>query len=71
MERYGWKYHSDRKARKLWKQWDNLAEVARRDPALFARAEGPLNFVELYYEVHHGVHLAKDKRIRRNVPPPP
>jgi len=68
MERYGWKYLSDRKARKLW---DELAELARRDSRKFARADGPLNYVELYHEVHSGVHLAKDKLIRRNAPPPP
>lgn len=69
MERYGWKYHSDRKARKLWGTWEQLAEFARRDPAAFSRAEGPVNYVDLFHEVNRSVRLARDKRIRRNLPP--
>ena len=69
MERYGWKYHSDRKARQLWSKWDQLAELATRDPAAFSRAEGPLNYVDLFHDVNRSVRLARDKRIRRNLPP--
>lgn len=69
MERYGWKYHSDRKARELWKKWDQLAEFAKRDPAAFSRAEGSLNYVDLFHDVNRSVRLARDKRVRRNLPP--
>jgi hypothetical protein len=69
MERYGWRYHSDRQARNLWSRWEQLAEFARRDPAAFSRAEGPLNYVDLFHEVSRSVRLARDKRIRRNLPP--
>jgi hypothetical protein len=69
MHRYGWEYHSDRKARRLWKQWDTLAEFARINPEAFARAEGQPNYIDLYHEMFRGVFLDKDRRIRRNVPP--
>lgn len=69
IERYGWKYHSDRKARRLWAQCEALAELAARDPVTFARANGPVNYVDLYHEVYRSVRLSKDKRIRRNMPP--
>lgn len=69
MERYGWQYHSDRIARQLWSRWSQLAELAKGDPAAFSRADGPLNYVDLFHDVNRSVRLSQDRRIRRNMPP--
>lgn len=69
MRHYGWEYHSDQKARRLWTRAAELARLAERDPVRFAEGEGALSCRDLYHEVVRAVHLDRDRRMRRNMPP--
>lgn len=69
MRHYGWEYHSDQKARRLWKRGAELARFAERDPVRFVEDERAPNGRDLYHEVVRAVHLDTDRRVRRNMPP--
>jgi hypothetical protein len=66
---YGWEFHPERKARRLWKRWDRINALFHTgadtlEPSLCTEIE------ELFYAVFNAVHFDKDRRIRRNLPPP-
>ena len=69
MTRFGWEHHPDGKARLLLREWNVLAELARRDPDAFARADRNPNYVNLYYKVARAGYVDEDRIMRRNKPP--
>jgi hypothetical protein len=60
MQAYGWEWHSDAKARRLWDFCSEieLGQFFDCDPV-----------VELFHDVFRAVHLDRDKCVRRNLPP--
>jgi hypothetical protein len=69
MQRFGWEHHPDGKARLLLREWNVLAELARRDPDAFARADRNPNYANLYYKMARAVYVDADRCMRRNKPP--
>jgi hypothetical protein len=83
MRAYGWDWHSDAKARRLWGIWRALAACygmgpdAKRDCSDTARSLALYQAIDdnrcdvrtLFHEVFSAVHLDRDKRLRRNLPP--
>lgn len=68
MTRYGWEYHSDNKARRLWDRWgrinEDLSHITSTCNVTTAAA-----IEKLYHETYRAVHFDRDRRIRRNLPP--
>ena len=68
MTQYGWEYHPDRKARRLWGASKNLCSRIKdsgsiNNPKIKAAIE------DIYYATYRAVHLDRDRKVRRNMPP--
>jgi len=68
MVRYGWEFHSDRKARRLWDKWGRIHESVR-DATSVCNSKTAVAIEKLYHETYRAVHFDHDRRIRRNLPP--
>jgi hypothetical protein len=71
MVAYGWEFHSDVKARKLWDEWQDLFGEF---PPFFwhpSRASNVCNrsVANLFHKVYRAVHCDRGKKHRRNPPP--
>jgi hypothetical protein len=68
MSGYGWEFHSDRKARRLWSAWERLnARLQSVGPINDAKLRAAIE--DFYHATYRAVHFDRDRRIRRNMPP--
>jgi hypothetical protein len=68
MTSYGWEFHSDKKARRLWDMWDRINGVLRKHN-LICDAKTASAIESLYHETYRAVHFDRNKKIRRHLPP--
>src|SRR5208283_3387020 len=55
MTLYGWRYHSDRKARQLWIKWDQIHEKLPNQ-ASASNTQAAMAIEKLYHETYRAVH---------------
>jgi hypothetical protein len=68
MTKYGWQYHSDLKARRLWDKWDRIRTTLSSAPSSAPFQIG-VAVEKLYHEIYRAVHFDRNRRLRRNMPP--
>ena len=68
MMRYGWEFHSDRIARKLWKKWDQIA-LQLRNATSACKSDMAIEIEDLFHETFRAIHYDRNRRIRRNPAP--
>jgi hypothetical protein len=68
MTKYGWHYHSDAKARRLWDKWDRIRTTLSGTTSA-APLQLDVAVEELYHETYRAVHFDRNRRLRRNMPP--
>ncbi len=64
---YGWEFHSDRTARRLWDKWNRINGMLRNNAMLNAETASAIE--NLYHETYRAVHFDRRKNVRRHLPP--
>jgi predicted Fe-S protein YdhL (DUF1289 family) len=68
MVRYGWEFHSDSKARRLWDKCEKISKKLS-GPASACDTRDAAAITALYHETYRAVHFDRNRRIRRHLPP--